>query len=269
MTSVPDVDKNLSVIDNLLTALDIAKEHIVVLPECCLYFGGQDDALLALAKQSQHSDYLQKKLANLARKHQITLVAGSIPLLAKDAEKFTNTCCVFSSSGQLLTQYHKIHLFDVTVSDNTQCYYESNYTAAGDEVVSVQTGFANLGLSICYDLRFPELYRSLAKRGVDIITIPSAFTAVTGQAHWQALLQARAIENQCYIVAAGQQGSHENGRTTWGHSMIISPWGEIIACLPEGVGSITAAYNVDELKRVRQAMPINTHNQFTVELKNS
>lgn len=269
LNSVPDVDENLRVIARLLNELDIVKEHVVVLPECCLCFGGEDGELLSLAKQSKHSDYLQKKLASLARKYSVTLIAGSIPMLSANEEKFTNTCCAFSPLGQLLSKYHKIHLFDVEVTDNTQSYFESGFTSAGNELATVKTDYAHIGLSICYDLRFPELYRALANKGADIITVPSAFTAVTGKAHWQALLQARAIENQCYIVAAGQQGKHENGRETWGHSMIISPWGDILACLPEGVGSITASYDNDELKRVRQAMPINTHNQFKVELKNS
>jgi predicted amidohydrolase len=278
LCSVPDVGENFRTIDRYLEALITESahddEHIVVLPECCLYFGGKDQQQLGLAKESDQLAYqnlfvstLQEQLSRLAKRHHVCLVAGSIPLLSLTADKFTNTCCVFSSEGDLLTQYDKIHLFDVDVQDSEKQYRESRYTQCGNEVVSTTFAGINIGLSICYDLRFPELYRSLATLGADIITVPSAFTAVTGKAHWQALLQARAIENQVYIIAAGQQGVHENGRETWGHSMIISPWGEILACLEEGLGSITVEFSQQALDKVRQAIPVAEHNQFESTLK--
>jgi predicted amidohydrolase len=278
LCSVPDVGDNFRTIDRHLETLiaesDHDDEHIVVLPECCLFFGGKDQQQLALAKESDQLAYqnlfvstLQEQLSRLAKRYHVYLVAGSIPLLSSTADKFTNTCCVFSPEGDLLTQYDKIHLFDVDVQDSEKQYRESRYTQSGSEVVSTTAAGVNVGLSICYDLRFPELYRRLTTLGADIITVPSAFTAVTGKAHWQALLQARAIENQIYIIAAGQQGVHENGRETWGHSMIISPWGEVLACLEEGVGSISAEFSRQALEKVRKAIPVAEHNQFESQLK--
>ena len=278
LCSVPDVGENFRTIDRYLETLinDSLQddEHIVVLPECCLFFGGKDQQQLGLAKESDQLAYqnlfvstLQEQLSRLAKRYHVYLVAGSIPLLSTIADKFTNTCCVFSPEGELLTQYDKIHLFDVDVQDSEKQYRESRYTQSGNEIVSATAAGLNVGLSICYDLRFPELYRSLTALGADIITVPSAFTAVTGKAHWQALLQARAIENQVYIIAAGQQGVHENGRETWGHSMIISPWGEILACLEKGEGSISVEFSQQALDKVRKAIPVAEHNQFESTLK--
>jgi predicted amidohydrolase len=278
LCSVPDVGDNFRTIDRHLETL-IAEssqddEHIVVLPECCLFFGGKDQQQLGLAKESDQLAYqnlfvstLQEQLSRLAKRYHVYLVAGSIPLISTTADKFTNTCCVFSPEGDLLTQYDKIHLFDVDVQDSEKQYRESRYTQCGNEIVSTTAAGLNVGLSICYDLRFPELYRSLTTLGADIISVPSAFTAVTGKAHWQALLQARAIENQVYIIAAGQQGVHQNGRETWGHSMIISPWGEILACLEEGEGSISVEFSQQALDKVRKAIPVAEHNQFESTLK--
>lgn len=268
MCSEPDVEKNLAFIDEQLAHLKIANEHIVVLPECCLFFGGKDAEQLALAKATAKDNSLVKSLAALAKKYQVILVAGSIPLLTQSGEKFTNTCCVFSASGEQIGQYDKLHLFDVEVDDGEKSYLESQYTQAGNKTtVLPATETINLGLSICYDLRFPELFRSLTRQGANVITVPSAFTKVTGAAHWQVLLQSRAIENQVYIVAAGQSGTHVNGRETWGHSMIISPWGEILTCLAEQSGCVTASFSLENIDKVRKSMPVQAHNQFITKLK--
>ena len=267
LTSSPNVEINLASIDQQLKLLDIDDNHIVVLPECCLYFGGRDSEQLALAKENHQDNQLTRALARLAEKYSITLIAGSIPLYKPELNKFTNSCCVFSSSGQKVAQYDKIHLFDVDIDDSEKNYQESRYTEAGSEIVTFKSGEFQLGLTVCYDLRFPELYRQLATLGAQIITVPSAFTKVTGKAHWQTLLRARAIENQVYIVAAGQQGKHENGRETWGHSMIINPWGEILACQKEGRGSITVEVNLAELMNIRNAIPVAKHNRFITKLK--
>ncbi len=273
LTSQPNVEENLASIETQLAQLsgiESNDEHIVVLPECCLYFGGRDVEQLTIAELP-----LKEKLAKLAKKYQIYLVAGSIPLLINSANqqgsvenKFTNSSCVFSPQGEELAQYDKIHLFDVNVDDSEKTYQESRYTQAGSKLCCIKAETVKLGLTVCYDLRFPELYRTLTQLGADIITVPSAFTAVTGKAHWQTLLQARAIENQVYIVAAGQQGTHQNGRETWGHSMIISPWGEVLACLEQGVGSITVEFSREILEKVRKAIPTAEHNQFQCKLKN-
>jgi predicted amidohydrolase len=231
-------------------------EHIVVLPECCLFFGAKDDAQLLQAKKTHANNDLQIALSALAKKYQVTLIGGSIPLLADGGNKFTNSSCAFNSNGTLIGCYDKIHLFDVKVEDNEKNYCESRFTQAGKSSCLVETPFAKIGLTICFDVRFPMLYQELTAKGADIITVPSAFTRVTGKAHWQTLLQARAIENQVYIIAAGQEGIHENGRETWGHSMIISPWGEILASIEEGEGIISCDFTPEEIKRIRTSMPL-------------
>jgi len=264
LNSKANVEHNLNVIAKQLDKLtkvthDISNnqtEHIVVLPECCLFFGASDKAQLSLAEQSEANDELQVALSTLARKYNVTLIGGTIPLITKDGNKFTNSCCAFNSNGKLLGRYDKIHLFDVNVEDNEKNYCESHLTQAGKNLCVVKTAFASIGLTVCFDVRFPTLYQKLTALGADIITVPSAFTRVTGKAHWQPLLQARAIENQVYIIAAGQEGVHENGRETWGHSIIINPWGEILACLEEGEGSITSDFIPQEIKRIRTSMPL-------------
>lgn len=278
LNSTMDIDENIAIICRLIKRLPVSNGHVVVLPECCLFFGGKDKEQLMLAQQTIAQNELTEQLAQIAIKFKITLVAGTIPVLVensseKQSNKFYNRCCVFSPSGELLDWYNKIHLFDTafteqTLNDKSKCttanYCESTFAQAGEQTKVVSTSFAKLGLSVCYDLRFPELYRQLQQQGADIITVPSAFTKVTGKAHWQTLLQARAIENQVFIIAAGQEGLHKNGRETWGHSMIISPWGEIIACHEYGEGFASVEVELSEVSRIRVSMPVAEHNQFTV-----
>ena len=264
LSSAANVAKNLAKISALLAKITSNSEtagrveHLVVLPECCLFFGSKDSEQLTLAKASLAGNDLCIALAQLAKRFQVYLVAGTIPLLTKSGEKFTNSSCVFNPEGELLGQYDKIHLFDVSVSDNTKSYHESKFTQAGNKVSVVNTHFANIGLSVCFDLRFPNLFQQLTMAGADIITVPSAFTKVTGKAHWQILLRARAIENQVYIIAAGQEGTHDNGRETWGHSMIINPWGEIEQVIATGEGYVSVDYQSEELTRIRKSMPLNS-----------
>ncbi|MBA6223741.1 carbon-nitrogen hydrolase family protein [Colwellia sp. MB02u-18] len=266
MSSNTRVEDNIADIEQQLATLELAQQQLVLLPECCLFFGGKDKAQLALAKENQQSNGLKTRLGKLAIKYNVFLVAGSIPVLSNQPEKFTNSCFVFSPEGQELGSYDKIHLFDVAVQDNEKNYCESRYVKAGDHTSVVNVAGVKVGLSICYDLRFPALFHQLCQQGAKIITVPSAFTRVTGAAHWQTLLQARAIENQVYIVAAGQEGVHLNGRETWGHSMIISPWGEILTQLDISKGIICADYQEQELDKVRKAMPVATHNRFKNKL---
>ncbi|MDO6486408.1 carbon-nitrogen hydrolase family protein [Colwellia sp. 4_MG-2023] len=262
LNSKADVKHNLQVIEQKLVKLTSQntlatyEQHIVVLPECCLFFGARDNAQLSLAKESSANNDLQVALGALAKKYKVTLIAGSIPLLTAEGNKFTNSSCAFNSNGTLIGRYDKIHLFDVNVADSEKTYCESRFTHAGSTPYIVKTPTVNIGLTICFDLRFPMLFQRLTAMGADIITVPSAFTRVTGKAHWQTLLQARAIENQVYIIAAGQEGVHENGRETWGHSMIISPWGEILASIEEGEGIISSDFLPQEIKRIRASMPL-------------
>ncbi|MBL4822849.1 MAG: carbon-nitrogen hydrolase family protein [Colwellia sp.] len=261
LNSTPDVEQNIKAITKQLAKLielenNAEVEHIVVLPECCLFFGANDQAQLSLAQQSKDNNELQLALSQLAKQYKVTLIGGTIPVVTESGDKFTNTSCVFNARGELISSYDKIHLFDVNVADNAKTYCESRYTQAGDKACVAKTSIANIGLSVCFDIRFPSLYQKLSQLGADIITVPSAFTRVTGKAHWQTLLQARAIENQVYIIAAGQEGVHANGRETWGHSMIISPWGEILAHLEQGEGIITSDFIPLEIQRIRTSMPL-------------
>ena len=266
LTSTTDLAVNLAAITRQLAEITCLSDdtsvehdnirHLVVLPECCLYFGGKDSEQLALAQSCSIDNNLLVHLSQLAKQFSVYLVAGTVPILTAEGNKFTNSSCVISPKGELLNRYDKIHLFDVAVSDTTQQYCESRYTQAGSKLSVVQTEFANIGLSVCFDLRFPALFEQLTKQGANIITVPSAFTRITGKAHWQTLLQARAIENQVYIIAAGQEGIHENGRETWGHSMIVSPWGEVLACLPEKEGYISVDFQPSEVERIRKSMPL-------------
>lgn len=266
MCSNTNVAENFAEIEKQLATLSQDKQQLVVLPECCLFFGGKDKAQLSLAEEDAKNQGLKLQLAAMAKRFNVFLVAGSIPVLSKIVGKFTNTSVVFSPAGHELGSYDKLHLFDVAVEDNKKSYCESHYALAGDHVSVVDVGASKLGLSICYDLRFPELFRQLTQQGATIISVPSAFTRVTGAAHWLTLLQARAIENQVYIIAAGQEGVHLNGRETWGQSVIISPWGDILAQLDTGKGIICADYNEQELLKVRTAMPVAVHNRFNNKL---
>jgi nitrilase len=266
MCSNTSIAENFAEIAKQLATLVQDKQQLVVLPECCLFFGGKDKAQLSLAEEDARSQALKLQLAAMAKRFNVYLVAGSIPVLSKVAGKFTNTSIVFSPAGDELGRYDKLHLFDVAVDDNEKSYCESRYALAGEHVSVVDVGEIKLGLSICYDLRFPELFRQLAQQGATIISVPSAFTRVTGAAHWLTLLRARAIENQVYIIAAGQEGVHLNGRETWGQSVIISPWGEILAQRDTGKGIICAQYNEQELLKVRAAMPVAVHNRFNNKL---
>lgn len=267
LCSTPDVDENIATISQQITHLPQAHiPHIVVLPECCLLFGASDKAQLALAKKAANNNYLIKQLSDLAKTYEVTLVAGSMPVYQAETDKFANSSLIFSPQGELISSYQKLHLFDVEVDDSEKNYCESRFTQAGKQTVVTSTQGVNIGQTICYDLRFPELYRKLTVDGAQVITVPSAFTKVTGKAHWETLLRARAIENQVFIIAAGQQGIHQNGRETWGHSMIISPWGDVLTCLPEGVGAISVEVDMAELDKVRQAIPVAKHNQFTTKL---
>jgi predicted amidohydrolase len=261
LNAKPDVDENIRVIGEQLEKLTLLEnneevEHIVVLPECCLFFGASDKAQLSLAQKTYKNNALQLSLSQLAKQYRVTLVGGTIPIIAEGGNKFTNSSCAFNANGELIAHYDKIHLFDVNVADSEKNYCESRYTQAGTKACIAKTPLATVGLSVCFDIRFPSLYQKLRKLGADIITVPSAFTRVTGKAHWQTLLKARAIENQVYIIAAGQEGVHENGRETWGHSMIISPWGEILACLEHGEGIITTDFSPVEVQRIRTSMPL-------------
>ena len=265
MTSGPSVEDNLDYVRNELSELDTDEQEVlVVLPECFICFGAGDKALLSIAEKLGQGS-MQSALSDMAREFGVWLVAGTIPLKSDvDENKFTASCLFFCPEGKLLDEYQKIHLFDVDVSDNTRSYRESNYTQAGNKVCVVETPFGRVGLAVCYDVRFAGLFQAM--QGIDVLVLPSAFTRVTGEAHWHPLLQARAIENQCYVVAAGQTGVHANGRETHGHSSIWSPWGELLCEIRKDEGLAMFPMDKKRLADIRQSIPMSKHNKFRSEI---
>jgi len=235
--------------------------RLVVLPENFGLMPTSDEHRLAIAEEFGDGP-IQGFLSQQARDHQLWLVGGTIPGRANDDRVYAS-CLVYNPGGECVARYDKIHLFDVAVSE-TESYLESATIAAGDArqrtVVDLPEG--KLGLSVCYDLRFPELYRDLTRLGSEMLTVPSAFTAVTGRAHWEPLLRARAIANQAFVLAAGQFGTHANGRQTHGCSMIISPWGEVLAQKPRGTGVVSAQLDIKGLRALRQRFPCLQHRRL-------
>ena len=216
---------------------------------------GQRDRDKVLVREEYGHGPIQDFLAATAARNKVWLVGGSAPLACADPDKVKNSCLVFDDSGKRVARYDKIHLFGFDLG--AERFQESRSIEAGSEVVTLDTPFGRLGLSICYDLRFPEMYRKMGV--VDLILVPSSFTATTGRAHWEMLLCARAVENQAYVLAPAQGGHHKNGRDTWGHSMIIDPWGKVLAVLDAGPGVVAAEIDLAEIARVRRMLPALTH----------
>lgn len=259
MTSTPDIDENLHYVEQVLSSEQIAKDSLVVLPECFACFGTRDGEVLKAA-EPKGDGVIQRRLAELASKHQIYLVSGTFPLKSDDESKFFAACMLFGPNGDILADYRKIHLFDVSVNDSTGSYKESRFTQPGNKVVTVKTPIGNIGLAVCYDIRFPGLF--MAMGDIDILVLPAAFTQKTGEAHWHTLIKSRAIEKQCYVVAANQTGQHQNGRETFGHSVVVSPWGDIMAELPNETGLIQSQVDIARRQVIKQNMPVSEHNRF-------
>jgi nitrilase len=266
MCSTPDVDVNFAMLNEELKKLPASRPTLVVLPECFVCFGASDNALLAIAETPGNGP-IQEKLSELALKYSLWLVAGSIPLKTDDPDKFTASCLLIDDSGEVRHEYQKIHMFDVQVADNTGSYKESRSTQAGKNIVVADTPFGKLGLAVCYDIRFPGLFAQMSELSqLDVIALPAAFTYKTGEAHWQSLLAARAIENQCYVIAANQTGIHANKRHTFGHSCIISPWGETLTQITQQPGIVQSQLDKTLLTDIRRKMPIHQHNKFRSRL---
>jgi len=262
--------KNLTTISQLLKQLSPQKDQLVLLPENALCFANRE-RYLQLAETLGEGPY-QRQLALLAKQHSCYLICGSFPIQSEINDKIHTTSLVFSPAGRLISHYHKIHLFDAEVADKQGVYKESDTFIAGQSLQTfdwkTELGIYKVGLAICYDLRFPGLFQALRQQGADILLLPAAFTQVTGKAHWLPLLQTRAIENQCYLLAANQGGTHECGRQTYGHSMVISPWGEVLQALDIGKCFATAPFSKNKLNELRTSMPILAHNKFSCVLKN-
>ncbi|WP_175995894.1 carbon-nitrogen hydrolase family protein [Burkholderia stabilis] len=258
MVSTPDVTRNLAEARRLIAEAAGEGAQLVLLPEYFCFMGHRDTDKLALAEPYQDGP-VQRFLADAARRHGIWVIGGTLPLKAPEPDRVLNTTLVFDPSGNEAARYDKIHLFNFEKGDES--FDEARTIRAGDTVVAFDAPFGRVGLSVCYDLRFPELYRRMGDCA--LIVVPSAFTYTTGRAHWETLLRARAVENQCYVLAAAQGGKHENGRRTWGHSMLIDPWGEIVAVRDVGASVVLGALDPQRIADVRQSLPAWRHRVLT------
>jgi len=256
MISTASVERNLETARALVERAAGEGAELAVLPEYFCLMGRSDRDKLAVAEPFG-SGPIQSMLADAARRHRLWLVGGTLPLASGQADRVMNASLVFSPAGECVARYDKIHLFRY---DNGREQYDEGRTLhPGSTPTAFAAGEWRVGQSICYDLRFPELYRALMRPPCDLICVPSAFTYPTGAAHWEVLLRARAIENQCYVIAAAQGGRHENGRRTFGHSIVIDPWGEMLAVLPEGEGIVSAELKRERIAEVRTQLPALEH----------
>jgi len=258
MASGPNVAANLSEAERLIGVAAAQGAKLVVLPEYFAIMGLKDTDKVA-AREAEGKGPIQKFLASMAKKHKIWLIGGSVPLEASVAGKVRNSCLVYDDKGKLAARYDKIHLFGLDLGN--EHFREEKTIEPGNRVVVVETPFGRIGLSICYDLRFPELYRAM--QNVDIIVVPSAFTETTGRAHWETLVRARAIENLAYVVAPAQGGYHLSGRETHGNSMIVDPWGVILDRLPRGSGVVIAGINPAYQASLRGSLPALKHRSIS------
>lgn len=266
LNSSPEPEQNFARVAEYLSQLPSHPQHLVVLPECFAVFGGVEG--LNLRYQAPLGDgIIQQSCMELARKFAVYLVAGSQPTASPDAARFATSSILFDPQGNIIADYQKLHLFDVDVADSTGSYRESASTYPGNKTTLVSVSELKLGLTICYDLRFPGLAQALSAAGMNVLSVPSAFTRVTGEAHWHTLLRARAIENQCFVVAPGQTGIHANGRETYGHSVIIDPWGTVLADAGTEPGWVSVEVDLTASAALRQKMPVQLHNRFYSELK--
>lgn len=256
MVSGPRVADNLAVAGHLIADAVGQGAQLVALPEYFPIIGADDDRVRA--REDFGDGPIQDWLAATARRHGIWIFAGTIPLTASVADRMRNSALVFDPAGKCVERYDKVHLFGFTKGEES--YDESAFIEAGTELVAVDTPFGRVALSICYDLRFPELYRALGS--VDLILMPAAFTETTGRAHWEILLRARAIENQCYLLAVGQGGRHESGRVTHGNSMIVDPWGEILDRKMKGPGIVIADLDHARIAEIRASLPALAHRKL-------
>ncbi|MEW9898731.1 carbon-nitrogen hydrolase family protein [Chitinivorax sp. PXF-14] len=254
MASGPSVSANLAEAEMLIEMAAKEGARLAVLPEYFAIMGMKETDKVEVAEEEGRGP-IQRFLARMAKKHKMWLVGGSVPLVSSQPGKVRNACLVFDDRGKLAARYDKIHLFGLEMGGER--YHEERTIEPGSSVVVVETPFGRMGLSICYDLRFPELYRAM--HPVDLIVVPAAFTETTGKAHWETLIRARAIENMAYVVAAAQGGYHLNGRETHGHSMIVDPWGVVLDRLSRGSGVVIANINADYQQKLRNSLPALQH----------
>ncbi|MBG7619756.1 carbon-nitrogen hydrolase family protein [Herbaspirillum sp. AP02] len=257
MVSTPEVQENFASAARLVAQAAEQGAQLVLLPEYWPLLGRHERDKLGHA-EADGTGPIQAFMQTQARQHQVWLVGGTLPLQSDDPDKVLNTSLVYDPQGRRVARYDKIHLFNF--SRGQESYDEARTIEHGGEVRSFEAPFGRVGLSVCYDLRFPELYRAMGECA--LIVMPAAFTYTTGRAHWELLLRARAVENQCYVLASAQGGEHVNGRRTWGHSMLVDPWGEIVSVLPEGEGLVIGDIDPHRLQYVRESLPALRHRKL-------
>ncbi|HEX7046451.1 MAG TPA: carbon-nitrogen hydrolase family protein [Gammaproteobacteria bacterium] len=264
MASGPRLDPNLDEARRLLREAAAAGAKLAVLPEYFAQFG-LPEAERVQSAEKPGSGPVQEFLARTAFETGMWIVGGSLPMKTGETsgERVRGACLVFNSEGEQVARFDKMHLFDVHIPERDEHYEESGWTEPGDAIVVVDTPFGRLGLAVCYDLRFPELFRGMSLKGVDIVALPAAFTAATGRAHWEILLRARAVENLAYVVAAAQGGFHANGRETFGDSMIVDPWGGVLARRREnGSGVVLGNIDLERQRHLRRTFPALDHRKL-------
>ena len=261
MASSPNIRSNLIAAERLIEEAAKAGAKLAALPENFALMGDHELDKVKV-KETDGTGLIQDFLVNVAKKYGVWLVGGTIPIAATAENKVRAACLVYNDQGERVARYDKMHLFDVLVPGTEEVYRESDSIEAGEAPVVIDTPFGRMGIAVCYDLRFPEFFRKMGEQGVEILVVPSAFTAETGAAHWELLLRARAIENLCYVIAPNQGGFHLNGRKTYGHSMIIDPWGVVLDCYKTGSGFVCADIHRERLEKVRSAFPVLGHRRF-------
>ena len=268
MASGPNVTANLEEAEKLIKTAVQQDAELVVLPENFAIMGLTEADKVAIAEVPGEGP-IQQFLSQQASRHGIWIVGGTIPIESGSMGKVYSASLLYNSQGDMIARYDKIHLFDVVLEDSSESYNESETIEPGDDVVVVDTPFGKLGIAVCYDLRFPELFRAMADVGMEICVLPSAFTSITGRAHWESLLRARAIENLCYIIAPDQGGYHKNGRETYGDSMIIDPWGVVLNRLPHGTGVVVSDIDLEKLRKTRKNFPALQHKRLNCRISYS
>ena len=262
LNSGTNVNANLLAAEKMLEQAAQQGITLAVLPENFAYMGAECQDAKVICESAGEGP-LQTFLSRLAARLGIWIVGGTIPLATSASNKWRSSSLIYDANGTQVGRYDKQHLFDVNLPDNNQSYHESATIEPGDHICVIDTPVGKLGLAICYDLRFPELFRRLMDQGAEIIAVPSAFTAVTGKAHWKTLVRARAIENLAYVIAAGQGGYHVEGNETYGHSMIVDPWGTLKDQCERGTGHAIATIDLAYQQRTRQNFPCLTHRRIT------
>ena len=258
LSSGPNVQANLLEVGKYIKEISKTDSKIVVLPENFALMPENDEEFITHS-ETAGSGPIQDFLSEKAKDYKLWIIAGTLPVKTNDPKKVTSTTFVYNSIGDVVSRYDKIHLFDVELPNSDESYNESEVFQSGKDLEVLETPIGRVGLAICYDLRFPELFRLLKESNVEILVIPSAFTEQTGKVHWETLVKARAIENLCYVVTSCQDGYHITGRQTHGNSMIVNPWGQITSRLASGSGFIESEINLKKLISIRQKFPVLEH----------